>query len=273
MNAVPRFETLTRVGFAARGALYLMIAYLAIETGRTTGSSGVLRTLADGGPSQVALFVIAVGLLAYGAWRCMEAALDLEGAGDGAKAMGVRLVHAGSGVVHLLLGLLALGLTFGLVGGQGGSGGGADTITGWLLGMPGGGLLVRLIAVAFVLGGAAQGWSAYRLKFLKQLDGRAAQRPWVRWIGRAGYLARGVVFVLVGVLFWQAASAADPAQAGGVGEALSTLSGWKRVAVAAGLGLFGAFSIVQAVYRRITDPQVLDRLRAQAPGLQRRATP
>ncbi|WP_374468681.1 DUF1206 domain-containing protein [Phenylobacterium sp.] len=265
MNAVPRFETLTRVGFAARGLLYLMIAYLAIEAGRTTGSSGALRTLADGGPSQLALFVIALGLLAYGVWRCAEGALDLEGAGDGAKGLAVRVIHGASGVVHILLGLLALGLTFGVGDSGGGGGGGADTATGWLLGLPGGALLVRLIAVGFVAGGLAQAWSAYRLKFLKQLDSRAAEKPWVKWIGRLGYLARGVVFVLIGVLFWHAASAADPQQAGGVGEALSSLSGWSRVLVAAGLGLFGVFSIVQAVYRRITDPHVLSRLRAHTP--------
>jgi hypothetical protein len=264
MNAIPRFETLTRLGFAARGALYLMIAYLAIETGRNTGSSGALRTLAQGGASQVALFVIAVGLLAYGAWRCAEAALDLEGAGDDAKGLGARALHGLSGVVHVLLGLLALGLTFGLVGPGGGGGGGEDTATGWLLGLPGGEVLLRVIALGFMLGGLAQGWSAYRLKFLKQLEPQAAGKSWVRWVGRLGYAARGVVFVLIGVLLWRAAAAHDPQQAGGVGEALGSLSGWPQVLVALGLGLFGVFSIVQALYRRITDPKVLQRLGARA---------
>lgn len=259
MDAVPKFETLTRLGFAARGVLYGLIAYLAIAAGRNAGSSDVLRSMADGGAGRLVLGLIALGLLAYGAWRCLEAAQDLEGAGDGAKGAMVRLGHALSGVVHIALGLLAGGLVFGLVG-QGGGGDGADTAAGWVMDLPAGDILVRLLAVGFVLGGLAEAWAAYRLKFLEQLDGRAARRPWVKWVGRLGYIARGIVFILIGVLLWQAAGAHNPGQAGGVGEALGSLSGTSRSAVAAGLGLFGVFSLVQALYRRITNPHVLRRL-------------
>jgi hypothetical protein len=258
-------ETFTRLGFAARGALYVMVGYLAIEAGRNTSSAGALKTLADSGPGKLALFVIALGLLAYGAWRCAEAALDLEGAGRGAKGAVKRIGGALSGVVHVGLGLLAAGLMFGIgSGGAGGGSGGEEAATARLLALPGGEMLVRLLALAFIGGGLAQGWSAYRLKFLKQLDGRAANKAWVKWSGRLGYVARGVVFVLVGVFLWQAAAAGDPQQAGDTGEALAALGGWQRTVVAAGLMLFGVFSIVQAVYRRITDPQVLARLGSRA---------
>jgi hypothetical protein len=263
MNAVPRFETFTRLGFAARGVLYLLVAYLPIAAGRNSGSSDVLRSMADGGASRLALVVIALGLLAYGAWRALEAALDLEGAGGGAKGVMVRLGHGLSGAVHVMLGLLAAGLALGLVG-QGGGGEGTDKATGWMMDLPGGESLVRLLAAAFMVGGVLQAWSAWRLKFLKQLDSRAASQAWVKWTGRLGYIARGVVFVLIGLLLWRAAGAHNPEQAGGMGEALGTLSGNTRLLVAAGLGLFGVFSLVQAVYRRITNPQVLDRLQGRA---------
>lgn len=264
MDAVPRFETFTRLGFAARGVLYLLIAYLAIAAGRNTGSSDVMRTLADGGASRLVLGLIALGLLAYGAWRCLEAAMDLEGAGDGAKGAVARLAHGGSGIAHVVLGLLAAGLALGLVGQGGGGGGeGADKATGFVMDLPGGGGLLRLVAVGFMLGGLAQGWSAYRLKFLKQLDARAAQQAWVKWSGRLGYIARGVVFILIGLLLWGAAGSGNPGQAGGMGEALGSLSGTHRLLVALGLGLFGVFSLVQAAYRRITNPHVLQRVRGR----------
>ncbi|RAK52514.1 DUF1206 domain-containing protein [Phenylobacterium deserti] len=265
MNAVVRFETFTRLGFAARGVLYLLIAYLAIRAGRDAGSSDVLRSLADG-PARLLLGLIALGLLAYGAWRCLDAAEDLEGAGSGAKGAVSRLGHALSGGAHILLGLLAAGLAIGLVG-QGGGGEGADRAAGFALDLPGGSLLLRLVAAAFVVGGFAQAWSAYKLEFLKQLDGRAAQRAWVKWSGRLGYAARGAVFVMIGLLLWRAASAQDPGAAGGVGEALGAFSGTVHVLVAAGLGLFGVFSLVQALYRRITNPQVVQRLeRSRGPA-------
>lgn len=270
MNSIPRFETFTRLGFAARGLLYILMGYLAIEAGRSLGTSDVLRTLAGGGPSRVVLGLVGLGLLAYGAWRVAEAALDLEGSGEGLKGKAVRAGHAGSGLVHILLGLLALGLTLGI--GMGGGGGGAEgggsegaqTATAWLLGLPAGDWLVRLIAVGFVVGGLGEWLQAYKLGFLKQLDERARGRGWVKWTGRLGYAARGVLFILAGLFYWRAAATENPAQAGGLGEALGALSGWAQILVAAGLVMFGVFSLVQAAYRRITNPQVVERLRAAA---------
>lgn len=270
MHAVPRFETFTRLGFAARGVLYLLIAYLAIAAGQNAGSADVLRSLAEGGASRVALAIIALGLFAYGAWRCLEAAMDLEGAGEGAKGAVTRVGHGMSGVAHVVLGLLAAALALGIVGSGAGGGEGSDKATGMLMNLPAGNVLLRLVALGFILGGMGEGWSAYRLKFLEQLEPRAAARPWVKWVGRLGYIARGVVFAMIGVLLWKAAGAHDPERAGGVGEALGALSGASRVLVAAGLGFFGAFSLVQAVYRRITNPQVLHRLGATARAARRK---
>ncbi|HEX2560965.1 DUF1206 domain-containing protein [Phenylobacterium sp.] len=272
MNSIPRFETFTRLGFAARGLLYILMGYLAIEAGRSLGTSDVLRTMAGGGLGRVVLGLVGLGLLAYGAWRLAEAALDLEGSGEGLKGKAVRAGHGGSGVVHVLLGLLALGLTFGIGmggggGGAGAAGGGSDgaqTATAWVLGLPAGEWLVRLVAVGFIVGGLGEWLQAYKLGFLKQLDGRAQGRAWVKWIGRLGYAARGVLFILAGLFYWRAAATENPREAGGLGEALGSLSGWAQLLVAAGLVLFGVFSLVQAMYRRITNPQVVERLKGAA---------
>lgn len=133
MHAVPRFETFTRLGFAARGVLYILIAYLAIAAGRNAGSADVLRSLAEGGASRLVLVIIALGLLAYRAWRGLEAAMDLEGAGQGAKGAATRLGHGMSGLAHLVLGLLAAGLALGLVGSGGSGGEGPDKATGMVI--------------------------------------------------------------------------------------------------------------------------------------------
>jgi hypothetical protein len=268
MNSVPGLETFARLGFAARGLLYLLIAYLAVALGRNAGSADVLRTLAGNDGLRWVLGLMALGLLAFGAWRCLEAVLDLEGAGRGGKGALVRAGHGLSGVTHLALGLLAAGLALGVAGAGGGDS--APKATAWVMSLPAGPVLVRLLALGFIVGGLAEGWSAYRLSFLKQLDARAAGEAWVKWIGRLGYIARGAVFIMIGVLLWRAASAYDPARAGGLGEALGAFSGWARALVALGLGLFGAFSLVQAAYRRITDPQVLARLERAARHARRR---
>lgn len=264
MNSVSKFETFTRLGFAARGLIYIMIGYLSIEAGRATGSTGVLDHFGNSAPARIALVVVAIGLLAYGAWRISEAALDIEGHGDDAKGVAVRIAHGLSGIAHLLLGVLALGLSLNLLAGSSQDGESARSLTTWLLDLPAGEILVRLVGLGFMAAGAAQIVKAVRLGFLKQLEAKAARQEWVKWIGRLGYLARGLLFFLVGVFFWQAGATSDAEEAGGLGDALGSLPGTAQAAVAGGLVLFGIFSLVQAIYRRITNPRLAERMKAQA---------
>jgi hypothetical protein len=262
MGTIARFETLTRIGFAARGLTYILIGWLALRAGQAAGASEALGTLADGGAGALVLGLAAIGLAAYGAWRLLEATLDLEGAGDDTKGKAVRFGHGLSGLAHLALALTALQMALGS-GGTADDGDTARAATSWLLALPAGGLLVRLIAIGLIAAGIFQFIEAVRLSFLKQLDPRAARRPWVQWIGRLGYAARGVVFGLVGLGFWRAGSSESAASAGGVGEALAAAPGSTFAAIAVGLLLFGAFSLVQARYRQIADPHVVDRVRAR----------
>ena len=261
MGSIARFETLTRIGFAARGLTYILIGWLALRVGQAAGASDALRTLADGGAGRLLLVLAAAGLFAYGAWRLLEAGLDLEGAGDDTKGVLVRAGHGLSGAAHLFLGYTALELAFGAAGG-GGDGETARAATSWVLALPVGSLLVHLVAAVLMLAGAYQIVEAVKLSFLKQLEPGAAAKDWVKWVGRLGYIARGTVFMLVGLSFWRAGSEGAGA-AGGTGDALGSLSGTTQAVVAAGLALFGLFSLVQAIYRRITDPRVADRLRAR----------
>lgn len=262
MQPIARFETLTRLGFAARGITYILIGWLALKAGRATDPSEALATLAEG-PGRFLLGLIALGLAAYGAWKLLEAAFDLEGHGGDAKGTAARIGHGVSGAAHLFLALTALELAIGSPDAGGGGGETAREATSWLLTLPAGGLLVRVIAAALLAVGAFQIVQAVRLQFLRQLDPGAASKAWVKWVGRLGYLARGVVFGLVGVMLWRAGEAASPGAAGGTGDALASLSGTTQAIVAAGLAMFGIFSLVQAVYRRITDPQVVERLKAR----------
>lgn len=77
----------------------------------------------------------------------------------------------------------------------------------------------------------------------------------VEHFGRAGYAARSVAWVVVGVLLLRAAATHDPGEAGGLSVALrelasSTWGRWVLVGVAAGFCAFGAFCVAEARYRR-----------------------
>jgi len=252
------FETATRIGFAARGLIYVLIGYLALRSGRTEDGQGILQYLSGGG-GRLLLAGMAAGLFAYGAWRMLDAWLDSGGRGSGASGLAAR-AGAVSGIVHIGLGgaatLHALG--------SGGSGDAhsAESGAATALSLPGGGLLLILVAAGLAAAGVMQLGKAWTLDFLRRLGGGAETRRWLAWLGRAGFAARGSVFLIVAWSFWRAGSEHRSSQAGGVAEALGSLPSSVQTAVAAGLLMFGLFSLAEAWFRRIDDPQVAERVRA-----------
>ena len=61
-DASARLLMLTRVGFATRGLLYIVIAIFVMTTGRTEDPSGALKYLGEGG-GRILLLLMAAGLL------------------------------------------------------------------------------------------------------------------------------------------------------------------------------------------------------------------
>jgi hypothetical protein len=85
---------------------------------------------------------------------------------------------------------------------------------------------------------------------------RPRTRQVVTWLGRAGGMARGAVFVTAGVFLVIAAVRAQPQQAKGVDSALRALAltplgPWLLLVVAIGLIMFGAYSCCEARWRRV----------------------
>jgi hypothetical protein len=256
MLSAGKMEMLTRVGFAARGIMYVLIGFLAVRLGRNEDGAGAMAAL-DSGPWRFLLALMAAGFLGYGLWRLSEAATDTEGNGSGAKGIAIRIGGAVSGLVHLGLSFYALTLA---LGSRGGSGGGAQETAATVLDQPVGWLALLLAGLALAATGLFQLIKAAKRDFLRHLSPEASRQPWVGWLGSGGYAARGIVFAVMGWFLFQAGRDARASEAGGMGEALSWLSGPMQTLVAAGLLLFGLFSFVEARYRRINDPGVLDRL-------------
>ena len=246
-----KLETLTRLGFAARGVMYVLIGLLALRSGRTEDGAGALEYLSSGG-GKLLLGLMALGFVAYGLWRLADAFLDSEGHGSDGKGMAMRVGAAASGLLHLALAYSAARLASGN-GGQG-SGGGTQEGAATALNLPGGQLVLGIAALALLAVGAYQLVKAAQGSFLKHIDGRAASEAWVRISGRLGYAARGIIFLIMGYFFGRAALDESAGEAGGMGEALASLPPNLQLAVAFGLLLFGLFSFVEARYRRIKDP-------------------
>lgn len=253
MSASARLTTLTRLGFAARGLVYIVIAWLVISSGRAEDPSGALEHLAEGG-GELPMAVIAAGLVAYGLWRLADALFNIERHPASGEGLRERLGAGGSAVAHLLLAWQTVRIIRGESASEGGtSDGGAEALT--LLGPDG----LVLPAAGLVLLGVAvhQLVKSAKCSFLRDLEPQLARRDWVKWTGRLGYGARGVVFLISGFFLLKAGlEQGGGTQRAGIEAALAWLNRPWDMLVALGLLAFGLYCLVEARFRVIHDVPV-----------------
>ncbi|HEX2553299.1 MAG TPA: DUF1206 domain-containing protein [Microvirga sp.] len=268
-------ELTARCGYGARGVVYGLVGSLALlaaigSGGQTGGSRSALQSLVGQPFGRTILVVIAVGLAGFAAWRVLEALTDADRHGTSWKGLAVRGAHLLSGAIYAALSLSAVGIAFGA------SGGGEDATardwTAWLLAQPFGQWLVGLAGLA--IGGTGLGFllKAWRGDVTRHLACDAATARWAVLLGRLGYAARGVVFLIIGGFVVLAALHSSSSEVMGLGGALQTVAaqtyGSTLLAlVAIGLFAFGVFGIVQALYRRIDAPDFDDAKAAARDGI------
>jgi hypothetical protein len=261
MNASARLTMLTRIGFAVRGLLYVVIAVLVLRTGRAEDPAGALEYLGDGG-GRLLLAAMAAGLLGYGVWRLADAAFDVERHGGDRTGVVERVGAAVSGAVHLFLAWQAVRL----IRGAALAGDGAEQGARTALALPGGGALVMVGGALLAIVGVVQLVKAAKGSFLRYLDPAVAGRPWAQWSGCAGYAARGAVFLVSAWFLIRAGLEARASAAGGMAEVLAWLESPFDVLVALGLLGFGLFGLIEARYRRLHDVPVDGLIRRALPG-------
>ena len=260
-QASPWVKWGARLGYLTNGIVYLLIGALAVRVafgsgGKTTDQEGVLQSVLSAPFGRVLLALIAVGLLGHAIWLFVQAALDTERKGSDLTGIGSRLGNALSGILQAFLSFTAGALALGF-----GSGGGSpDALTAILFSQPFGRVLAVAIGAGIVVAGFYQFHKAYKADFregLKLGEMSERERTWATRAGRLGYVARGVVFVIIGIFLGQAALTADPQQARGLGGALSTLAQqpfgpYLLGAVALGLAAYGLYhALVEARYHHI----------------------
>jgi hypothetical protein len=260
----PWIERLARLGYAAKGVVYVLVGWLAADAARglgelPSGSEDVFGAVLDQPFGRVLLAVIALGLVGYTLWRIVAAVADPERKGSDAKGLAVRAYYLGSAVVH---GALAAGAVRVLMDGGGrtrvGTGDEMPTHTATLMAQPFGRWLVGGVGIAFLAAAVHHGRLAlgrYRKK-LKPYRLPEWAQPAVGPVVGFGLMARGLVFAIVGGFLVQAARHARPAEAKGLAGALGTLLAppagpWLLGLVAAGLAAYGIFNLLMARYRSI----------------------
>jgi len=258
-------EGLERWGYVARGVLYIIMGSLALQLAMGAGGQaadplGALRLIARQPYGKVLLVAMVVGLAGYSLWGLVRALFDPLNKGHNAKGLATRASYLVSAISYGVLIIPALQLLGIQVPGGRPSGNPRD-ITAQLMSKPYGLMLVYLFGLFWLVAGVAQFVTAYRTTFmrdLRTLKMSATERYWARVIGRIGYAARGVVYLMISLFVARAASTANPQQAQGFGGALLKLAqgpyGQLLLGlVAAGLVLFGIYSVLSARWYTI-DP-------------------
>ena len=248
------FAGFARMGYGARGAIYLIVGGLALMAafgsgGKSTGSKGALKTIYSQPMGEVLLFALIIGLLSYCIWRFIQSIKDTDNHGTSAKGLAIRGGLLVSAITHAFLAFWAAQLLLT------GSGNENSQQSGWL-DQPAGQLALGAIGVAVIGAGIAhiaKGWSA---KFRKYLDIPTSQQSWAIPTCRFGLIARGAVWCILGGFLVRTGWVSGGQGTSNMGDALNSLHGspygsWFFAIIAAGVFAFGMYSWLEAFYRRV----------------------
>src|SRR5215216_6505172 len=217
-------ERTARLGLAARGLVYVLIGILAfqiafVDRAERADQKGAFQTLAHNGFGKLVLWLVILGFVGYGLWQATEAIWGHRREQDDRKRTAGRVESAVKAVIYLVLAVVA----FRVVTGSSKGGQGGEQVTAKLLEMSGGQVLVGLAGVAIVAAAVLLAWRGLRTKFEEHLNlaelGPRARSALIN-LGKVGYVARGIVFALVGILVVAAAVTFDPDKARGMDAAL-----------------------------------------------------
>lgn len=252
-------HTLGRVGFTARGVIYLLIGYLALRIafghgGAQADRQGALHRVAGQPFGTAMLWLLAAGFACMALWRGWTALLNP----GGRKKPGGRLADGARAVFYASVSWGTAAYAAG-VGGGSGSDKKSQDWTANALGLPGGRFLVAAAGLVLVGAGVTIAVRAVQQRFLRKLDTvtmHERTRQAVTALGVGGNGARGLVYSAAGVFVLVAAIRFDPHRAKGMDATLRVFSRtpagpWLLVLVAVGLVLFGGFSFASARWRRL----------------------
>jgi hypothetical protein len=248
-------EHAARAGLVAYAAVYLLIGWLAIQLALgdrqgTPSSSGAMHELAQQPLGDVLIWLVSLGLFLLAAWKVLDGCVGHREEQDHGKRLRARLTSAGEAVVYTAIGLSGLQVATG----TGSSGKDQKSWTASVMDATGGQLAVGLVGVAILGFGAYQIYQAWTEGFADKLDaeGRSGSTGTAYLaLGKAGWSARGIAFMVVGGLVGYGAATHDASKSGGLDQALLTVLDQPFGPVllcllGAGLVCYGVFTLARA---------------------------
>ena len=255
-------ETMTRLGFAVRGIIYIIVGLLAVQValgkgGALASPQGAIAAIGKQQSGLILLWVVLVGIISYSIWGIVRAVLDPLDKGHDLKGLLTRVGFLVSALGYAILAFY----TYGYITGKSQSANGSQTqkYIGLIMAMPWGRWAIGILGLIVLAVGLYQIYLGFTAGFDRQFRTYALTPQELKLttdIGRFGTSARGVVFAVVGILISLAAYQAHPSQPIGMDAALATLLHqpygiWLLGIVAVGLMAFGFYSLLSAAWFRL----------------------
>jgi len=252
------FRVLLTVGLIAYGVVHILIGWIALQIawsgqpeGEEASQQGALDQLAGQPFGAVLLWLVVVGLFAMAVWQLVEAIWGHRDRPSGVKRIRKRLGSAGRTITYAAIAIAAATTVLGSKS----EGNKEEGWTAKLLSAPFGRIVVIAVAIVIIVLGVRLARRGITKKFTEDLAGGTGRE--VIRLGQAGYIVKGIAFVIVGGLFGWAAITYDAEKAGGLDDALRTVNEAPAGSVlltvmALGLIAFGVYCFFWARHPKIS---------------------
>lgn len=194
------------IGQASKGIVYCIIGALTALAafdmgGQKAGKSDVINFLQEQPFGQFIVIALSLGIVAYALWRFYKAIADPKNKGDDASGFAKRFGYFSSGLVYLLFAISVLTSVTGT-----GGGGSQQYFLAELMTQSYGPALIGLAGIILIGVGVYQIYKGYSGKYLHELNAmRTSRHNLLKNSGKFGYMARGVVFGIIGYFVTMAA--------------------------------------------------------------------
>ncbi len=278
MQNARAIKLLARAGYAARGAVYLIIGGFAVAAAMVGGDNrdpkDAIREITSTQFGAILIWAAVVGLIGYTLWRCIQSIFDTDNHGWSLSGIGVRFGLLCSAATYGSLAFYAISLNFAGASGSGGGGAAAH-----LAKFVGSTAAMAVMALAFAIVACAHWVKALSQKYVRHFRPPPNAWPIVHAVAVAGLTARGLVLAVLSFLLGRRLLSVAPGSVSGtpnIADALTfvrELSYGESLLIGMGVGivLFGVYSILEAAWRVIRIEEVATDGTEWAKALRRRA--